>query len=116
MSELLLETKVQLDDDPILMESGVVMMTPAIDEDYWMFRVRLTEHQAIVGFPKFGTIGIGFSKEEDWNTNLPYSVDAGEIFDHISHNKGDDAISDDDCLTAIRLIQDVAQRYRDTLT
>ena len=85
-------------------------MTPPIDEDYWLYRVTLTRRQAVVGFPKFGTIGIGFAAEEDWNTNLPYTIEADQIWQHIAHNKGDDSISDDDCLAAIRMIQDAAGR------
>jgi hypothetical protein len=85
---------------------GPAMLTPPIDEDYWTYRVKVSETQAIVGFPKFATIGIGFAVEEDWNTNLPYTCDAVQIYDHIAHNKGDDAISREDCIAAIRMIQD----------
>lgn len=84
------------------------MMTPMVNEDYWAYRVRLTDTQAIVGFPKFATVGIGFAIEEDWNTNLPYTCTAEEIYDHIEHNKGDEEISREDCLTAIRMIQTMA--------
>lgn len=89
------------------------MLTPPIGEDYWLFRVPLSDEQAIVGFHKFGTIGIGFQREDDWNTNLPYSCDAAEIFDHISHNKGDDSISDESCIEAIKLVQEAAKRLRE---
>lgn len=84
---------------------GNVMITPSIDEDYWFMRVPLSEKQAIVCFPKFGQVGIGFQHEEDWNTNLPSTCSAEAIFNHIKHNKGDDTISDDDCIAAIRLLQ-----------
>lgn len=82
-----------------------IMITPPIDEDFWMMRVTLSENQAIVCFPKFSTIGIGFQHEADWNTNLPYTCDAQKIFDHISHNKGDQSIKDGDCVKAIEMIQ-----------
>jgi hypothetical protein len=84
---------------------GNVSLCPPVSEDYWEYRVRLSHVQSIVGFPKFTTIGIGFAVEEDWNTNLPYTSRAEEIRDHILHNKGDDSISDDNVLEAIRLIQ-----------
>lgn len=84
---------------------GSMIFTPPIDEDYWCFRVKLFDDQAIVGFPKFGTIGIGFAQETDWNTNLPYTCDAQQIYDHIKHNKKYDEITDEQCLEAIRLIQ-----------
>jgi hypothetical protein len=52
--------------------SSAVMLTPALDEDFWLMRVPLTEHQALVVFPKFGVMGCGYQHEEaDWNTNLP---------------------------------------------
>lgn len=85
---------------------GLVLMTPAIDDTYWLWRVRLSEKQAVVAFPKFLTIGIGFQVEEDWNTNLPYMIDAEAIFEHIKDNKGDTTISDEDCIAAIRLLQE----------
>ena len=50
-------------NDSIQLDSTVLMITPPLDEDYWLFRVKLYEDQAIVGFPKFGTIGIGFAQE-----------------------------------------------------
>ena len=92
---------------------GPVMITPPIDQDYWTYRVRLTHQQAIVGFPKFSTIGIGFAVEEDWNTNLPYTCDTEEIFEHIRHNKGFGLIADDDVRAAIALVQEAAREDRD---
>lgn len=85
---------------------GNIMITPLIDEKYWTWRVCLSDTQSIVGFPKFATIGIGFAQEEDWNTNLPYTCSTEEIYDHIKHNKGNDSISDEDCLAAIHMIQE----------
>lgn len=93
------------DNSRALVPAGI-LITPALDEDFWLFRVAVSETQAIVGFPKFMTIGVGFQKEEnDWNTNLPHSCDAAEIYRHIRKNKGDDAIPDERCIEAIRLIQ-----------
>lgn len=100
--ELVVEIKDQENRTPVI---GGAMITPPIEPEYWKYRVKLGETQAIVAFPKFGTIGIGFAEEEDWNTNLPWSSPAQEIFDHIRHNKGDDSISDEDCVAAIKLIQ-----------
>ena len=90
-------------------EHSSILLTPPINEDYWLFRVKLFEDQAIVGFPKFGTIGIGFAQEADWNTNLPAHKPAQEIYEHIKHNKKYAQISDEECLEAIRLIQETAK-------
>lgn len=85
----------------------VLMITPPLDEDYWAMRVKLKHGQAIVAFPKFGTIGCGFAKEKDWNTNLPLmSCTAEEIYAHIKHNKRHRDISDEECLSAIRALQE----------
>ena len=89
-----------------------VMLTPPIGKDYWLFRVKLSATQAIIGFKKFTTIGIGFAEEEDWNTNLPYTSDADAILKHIIHNKGDESIDDVDVRKAIQLIQQAAIEYR----
>ena len=107
--ELTLERQNQHDTGRI---NAAISMTPTIGEDYWAYRVKLTDEQAILGFPKFGTIGIGFAVEEDWNTNLPYRCDTDEIFEHIKHNKGDDSIADDDVRAAIALVQEAAREDR----
>lgn len=66
----------------------------------------VSEGQAILGFPKFTTVGIGFAVEgDDWNVNLPYTVCAECIYAHIKRNKGDDTIPDDLVLEAIRMVQ-----------
>ena len=93
-----------------------LMITPPLDEDYWLFRVKLHEDQAIVGFPKFGTIGIGFAQEEDWNTNLPYTCPAEQIYNHIKHNKKYDQISDEQCLEAVRMVQEAAKQFKEAST
>lgn len=89
-----------------------IISTPPIDENYWALRVKVSKNQAIVAFPKFLTMGIGFQKEADWNTNLPYSCDAEKIFDHIKHNKGSKKIKDEDCITAINIIKTALKNYK----
>jgi hypothetical protein len=85
---------------------GNVGITPPIDESYWLYRVHLFKDQYIVAFPKFWVIGIGFSQEEDWNTNLPSSCPAEQITDHIWHNHKYDKITREQTIQAITLIQD----------
>jgi hypothetical protein len=94
-------------------ETGPIQfqITLPLDEDYWLFRVKLYEEQAILGFPKFGTIGIGFAQEKDWNTNLPYTCEPLMIYDHIKHNKKYDEITDEQCLEAIRAIQEAVTQF-----
>lgn len=86
-----------------------ILLSPIVDEDYWRYRVVLSDSQAVLGFPKFDTCGIGFAREEDWNLNFPYWQSTEKVFNHIKRNKGDDNISDEDCLAAIRLIQEAAR-------
>jgi len=91
--------------------NGAIMTTPPIGDDYWLFRVGVSDIQGIICFPKFGTLGIGFQIEEDWNTNLPYTCDTMEIYNHIKHNKGDDKISDAVCIDAIKALQDACIKF-----
>ena len=101
--DLVVERREQADQT---VRIGGMALTPrGLGGDYWSHRVQLSETQAIVAFPKFATVGVGFARETDWNTNLPWTVDAHEIFNHIAHNKGDDAISDDHCIRAIQMVQ-----------
>lgn len=84
------------------------MVTPPLDENFWIMRVKLSKKQAIVCFPKFGVIGCGFQHEgDDWNTNLPIGrqVTPEAMYEHIKCNKGDDSISKEDCIAAIRLLE-----------
>jgi len=83
-----------------------ILITPPIGEDYWLYKVQLTKDQAVIGFPKFGVIGIGFLVEKgSWNTNLPSNCDAETIYNHIKCNKGNTNIKKQDCIKAIKLIQ-----------
>lgn len=91
---------------------GAAAICPPVNEDYWAYRVRLSETQAVLGFPKYSTVGIGFAVEEDWNTNLPFTCDTTQIFEHIRHNKGDDSIEDDAVVAAIRLIREAVAADR----
>lgn len=113
--DLTLQRRDQQDKTVVLGDGLVnVVMTPNIDDDYWTYRVAVSDKQAIVGFPKFGTIGIGFQKEEDWNTNLPYTCETDEIYNHILHNRT--AAGDDPdwrlCVVAIDMIQKAATSDR----
>ncbi len=94
-----------------LLEDGRIMITPPIDDDYWLFRVGVSDIQGIICFPKFGTFGIGFQLEEDWNTNLPYTCNTMEIYNHIKHNKGDAKISKAICIEAIKMVQDACEKF-----
>jgi hypothetical protein len=67
--------------------------------------VRLTPVQSVLGFPKFGTIGVGFAQEVDWNTNLPFTCETDDIVKHIAHNRGDESITRADIAKAVSLIQ-----------
>lgn len=98
--------------DALRLEGINILITPPLNEEYWRYRVKLYEDQAILGFPKFGMIAIGFAQEEDWNTNLPSSYEAQMIYDHIKHNKKYEQISDEDCLEAIRLIQQAVREVQ----
>lgn len=110
MKKLTLEvnTDLKLSNDTINVGGNkVIMITPEINEDYWLLRVKLHKNgQSIVGFPKFTVIGIGFSQESDWNTNLPSSCETEKIYNHIRHNKGSKSIKKADCIAAIKMIQD----------
>lgn len=93
-----------------LQKSGI-LMTPPLGGDNWIYRVKLTENQSLLGFKKFTTIGIGFDKEVDWNTNLPYSCDAEQIYNHIKHNKLN--ATKKDCLEAINMIQTAVKESKE---
>lgn len=87
-----------------------ILFTPPVSDEYWTYRVRVADGQAIVAFPKFLTLGIGFAVEQDWNTNLPYTSDATDIYAHIEHNRGSDEITRERCVLAIELIQDAIRQ------
>lgn len=102
-----------LDGDKNKFQVGNIlfMVTPKINEDFWQFRVKVDKEQAIVGFPKFSTIGIGFAKEDDWNTNLPYSTPTNELWGHIKCNKYFASIPDERCIQAIKMVQKAAKEW-----
>ena len=107
---LLLEQQASRDVSPL--RARGLLITPQIDKDYWTFRVKVSETQAIVGFPKFTTIGIGFQIEADWNTNLPYFVCAERIYQHIKHNTGEASIPKARVIKAIQMVQAATIKMR----
>lgn len=110
-TELVLEVnKAAKLKEPII-AGGMILITPPLDGDFWLFRVAVSSSQAVVEFPKFMIMGIGFQHEEDWNTNLPYTCEADEIFRHIAHNKGDESITDEKCIKAIQMLKDAVCKY-----
>ena len=114
--ELILERKNQPNQTGVvpLGEKSAALITPPIDEDYWEYRVQVTPEQAVVGFPKYVTIGIGFAVEEgSWNTNLPYNYDAERIAKHIDINRPK-GLRRATVVKAIRLIQAAAHEDRGT--
>lgn len=88
--DLVLERRDQPDGTAVVGRpgGGGLIIAPPVSEDYWAYRVKVCEGQAVLGFPKMGTIGIGFAVEEDWNSNLPYRFPARDILTHIQHNAG----------------------------
>jgi hypothetical protein len=107
--KLILERKNQPDQTAII---GPAMITPPIQKDYWEYRVQLGEGQAILGFPKFNTIGVGFALEKDWNTNLPFRCSTEEIWQHIKHNRGKTIAKPLEIKRAIDLICEAAAQDR----
>lgn len=109
-TDLVLERRDQADEGlSVQMGRATVMLAPPVSEDYWKYRVRVADGQAVVGFPKFGTIGIGFAEEEDWNTNLPYTGDAESIRRHIWHNRTPLDDSTDSAALVLRAIEMIQQ-------
>ncbi len=108
MNAIEVNSRIVKENPPFKGPGGMKMiLTPPINEDYWLYRVQLKHGQSIVAFPKFGTIGCGFAQEEDWNTNLPLlSGKAEKIFAHIKHNKRFSDISDEECIEAIKALQE----------
>lgn len=98
-------------------EGHKIMCTPPLGEHFWIYRVQLYKDQAILGFPKFSTIGIGFAQEIDWNTNLPYTSTAKDIYEHIAHNRKYDLdIKRADCIKAIEMIQEYVKEHKKVKT
>lgn len=97
--------------DTVTTGKGLIMITPEIGEDYWVFRVPLAKDQAVVAFPKFHTMGIGFQLEDNWNTNLPYTCSPEEIRRHIWENRRYKQITRKQVEEAIALLQPHCERY-----
>jgi hypothetical protein len=98
-------------NDTIRTNEGLIMFTPDISEDYWLMRVKLYKDQSLIAFPKYGSIGIGFAQESDWNTNLPYQVEAERLYKHIRRNKKYRAITKQTCLEGLKLLQEACKQY-----
>ena len=116
MKKLVVEYKegFQPSNDTIKTNGGIIMFTPSINSEYYIMRVVLYKDQALVAFPKFGLIGVGFAIEEgSWNTNLPYQVEAERLYRHIRCNKKYRAITKQMCLEGLKLLQDACKKYEE---
>jgi hypothetical protein len=91
----------------------LIMFTPAINQDYYIMRVVLYKDQALVAFPKFSLIGVGFAIESDWNTNLPYQTETERLYEHIKVNKKYRAITKQTCLEGLKLLQEACKKYEE---
>jgi hypothetical protein len=114
MKKLVVEYKegFQPSNDTIKTNGGIIMFTPSINSEYYIMRVVLYKDQALVAFPKFGLIGVGFAIEEgSWNTNLPYEVPAERLYKHIRCNKKYRAITKQTCLEGLKLLQEACKQY-----
>lgn len=98
-------------------ENNHIMVSPPTGEDYWMFRVKLYKDQAVLGFPKYGLIGVGMAQEEEGNVNKPLEKDsspeanANMIYSHIKCNKKYKSITMQMIKDAIILIGNGAAKY-----
>jgi hypothetical protein len=110
--ELEFRNKFKKKQDSFKTGNLTIMMTPPLDEDYWVFRIVLHKEQALVAFPKFSTMGIGFAVEEDWNTNLPYHCDAKDIAKHIWKNRKYKEITKKILIEAIEVLQKASEYYK----
>lgn|SRR5271156_3715464 len=93
-------------EDEFVAKGIPVLITPPLDEEYFIARVKLFRNQAVQVFPKFGTIGCGFSQEEDWNTNLPIACAAEKTAKHIWHNRKYKKITRKQVVQAITALQE----------
>lgn len=99
-----LQTRDQQDRSLIHTSLGVLSLGTSGGDDYWTYRVPLTERQAVIGFPVHGTTGIGFATGET-GVHLPYRAGTEQIMRHIGKYKGDPEIPDEAVRAAIVLIQ-----------
>ena len=107
MKKLVVEYKEGFQPSKDCINTGkvIIMFTPAINKEYYIMRVVLYKDQALVAFPKFGLIGVGFAIEEgSWNTNLPYQVEAERLYKHI-RRKALMISHDHVCLQGIYILQ-----------
>ncbi len=96
--------------DFVTPNGGIISVTTNISEDYWVFRVKLYKDQAILTFPKFFQMGVGFAQEKKWNKNSPSSFTAERIYKHIKANKKYRAITEAQCIEAINLIKEACKK------
>jgi hypothetical protein len=102
--QLELQTRDQQDRSLIHTPFAPLSLGTSGGDDYWAYRVVLTERQAVIGFPVHGTIGIGFASGET-GVHLPYRAMTDQIMRHIGKYKGDPEIPDEAVRAAIVLIQ-----------
>ena len=113
MGDLKVELNKRIVKDATAIMPGMMVMTTEVT-DNWIARVSLgSKGQALLAFLKFGTVGIGFEQEVDWNTNLPCQCPAEQIYEHIKHNKGKSCrhVTKAKCLEAIEALRKIGAKH-----
>lgn len=83
-------------------------------DDYWAYRVDLSDKQALIGFPKHGTIGVDFLHNH--GQDLPYSVNPERLADFFSRGRllgGDETMPRANVIHAIKMIREAVVEHGD---
>lgn len=105
-----MSTKVQrqsLEDTTRVAVTGreqAFIMTPQLTPDYWTYRVALSNGNAIVAAPEFGTLGIRYQIEDEYNVTNRWDYTANEIEALIRRNRPANTTREE-AMSAIRKIQ-----------
>lgn len=78
----------------------------------WLFRVKVSDGQAVIGYPRLSTIGVGFAVEsdDDFGVDAPYDLGVEEIWAAIRVNAG--GVPEGLAVQAIRIVADAAAEAR----
>jgi hypothetical protein len=90
---------------------ALLMITAPLQDDCWLFRVRLAEDIVLAAVPVFGGVNINLQSKESVECYMPYEAEGADILDTF-RARTKNAQLDGKCLKAIDMLQEEIKKWR----
>ena len=90
---------------------ALLMITAPLQDDCWLFRVRLAKDIVLAAVPVFGGININLQSKKAGNSYMPYEAKGADILDTFCACTTNSPL-DGKCLKATKMLQKKVKTWR----